>query len=365
MKNKSQGLSNSQTTVIVAMNIIGFAVLFIPQNATELAGVDGAFVTLSAGLVSMFLAGLIVILSSRFPNETVIEYSQRILGKPLGKLYGAVIATHALVVASHVLRGFADAIKVLLLPKTPLEIIMICMLLLCLYCIHGGISTIAKICEIFTFPILSIISITILFNLPEVQMFRFREAFSSGLTPFIKGIPGVSMAYLGYEILFFLIPFMKNKKSALLSGTAGLVLPIFVYTGLVFVAIGLIGTITTSELVYPTIHLSRRVGTSLSFVERFDILFIAFWILAVFTTVTIYLYMSALSFTRLIGLRNYKPFIFMILPVTYILAILPQNIAHINILTKVTNYTGLSIAASSIPLIVLSVIRKKGDGHNG
>ncbi|NLC42768.1 MAG: endospore germination permease, partial [Clostridiales bacterium] len=291
-----------------------------------------------------------------------IEFSQEILGKVLGKAYGILFVLHSTAVVAYILRGFADALKVLLLPKTPLEFTMICMLLVILYCVHGGISTIVRTCEIFLLPLILVIILTIFFNLSEVQLFRYRSSLSNGITPLLQGAVSVTVAYLGYEILFFILPFTQNKKKFMISGVSGMILPVLIYTGLVFVMVGVLGHKATSELVYPTIHLARRIG--IEFIERFDILFIIFWILAVFTSLTSYLYMASISFTRLLGMRNYKPFVLILLPICYVIAILPQDISEINMLGQVMNYVGFILTISSIPLLILSIIRKKGGKAN-
>jgi len=358
MQNRPKGLSNFQITAIVMQSVIGLAVMFFPRRAALYAGIDGAFATLVAGVLTLAMTGVIIILCKRFPHQTIIEFSQEILGKYLGLAYGVIIVVYTLVTASVILRGFADAMKILLLPRTPLEIIMICMLLLCIYCVQGGIVTIGRICELFMLPVLVVIGATIIFNLPDVQFFRYRESFSDGIKPIVLGASSIMLAYQGYEILFFLLPFMNDRKKVLQAGTGGMVLPTLIYSSLVFMAIGVLGPQPTAELTFPTIHLARRIGTE--FLERFDIFFIVFWILSVFTSITIYIYMASISLTRWLGLRNYKPFIFTLIPVCYSISILPQNISQINAMNDIMNISGILLVLSTIPLLILSFIRKKG-----
>jgi spore germination protein len=365
MQKKPQGLSNYQVTVTVALSAVGLTVLGLPSTAAKLAGIDGALSVLLAGIFSIAVAGIIAVLGKRFPNQTVIEFSQEILGKFLGRLYGAAVAFYFLCATALVLRGFGDAMKILLLQKTPLELIMISMLLLCLYCIHGGINTIVRINEIFLAPVLGVIGMIILFNVKDVDFFKFRASLSNGLKPVLMGTAGTAMAYLGYEILFFLTPFSRDKKRLILFGTAGLVLPLLVYTSLTFLSIGIVGAESTADLNYPTIHLARRIVFLGTYIERLDIFFIIFWILAVFTTIIAYLYMASISVTRLAGLRNYKPFAFLLLPFAYITAILPQNSVQINMFATAINYMGILVASSSIPLLLLAILRKKGGRSNG
>ena len=88
--------------------------MFLPRRAAVYAGIDGAFATFAAGLLSIAMAGVYIILSRRFPKQTIIEYAQQILGKYLGLAYGTFIALYTLLTASFILRGFADAMKILL-----------------------------------------------------------------------------------------------------------------------------------------------------------------------------------------------------------------------------------------------------------
>jgi len=362
--NNKQGISNIQVSVIVIVSIIGLAVLSIPSVVAKAAGIDGILSVIVSGVLTLIIASAIMVLSLRFPNDTVIEYTQIILGKLLGKAFCTLIVFYTMTISAIILRGFADAMKILLLPKTPLEFIMVSLLLVTLYQVQGGITSIAKVNEIFITPIIGAIIVVIVFSLPEVELFRYRAVFSKGLGPIIKGCSSVIFTYLGYGILAFLTPFMKDKKSLYKYGIIGVIVPIIIYTGLVFVSMGSSGSKTTADLVYPTVQLARNIVFFGTLIIRFDIFFIIFWILAVYTSLTIYMYMSTFSIVRLIGLRNYKPFALIIAPIIYLIALLPQNQIEIETFSKVANYTGLFITSSSIPILLIAVIRKKGGKAN-
>ena len=362
---KPQGLSNFQITAVVTQSIIGLIMLGIARRAASMAGIDGVFVTLITGVLSAAVAAVMILLGNRFPNQTVIEFSQEILGKFLGRLFGAFFVFYTMLVTAVTVRGFADALIMLLLPKTPIEFVMITMLILCSYCVAGGISSVARINEIFLPPVIIVISLVILMNIGDVDLFRYRAVFSNGIKPILSGIAEISTAYLGYEILFFLSPVVKNKDKMMPYGLAGIAIPLVLYSGLVFVSIGIDGASATADIIYPTIQLARRISLFGSAVEKFDILFILLWILSIFTTIITFLYMASISVTRLAGLRNYKPFIFMLIPLIYMIAILPANIVDINTVVTLSDYIGTAVVLSCIPMLLLSILRKKGGKKNG
>ncbi|HOB19945.1 MAG TPA: endospore germination permease [Candidatus Atribacteria bacterium] len=353
-----QGITNLQVTAIVSLSILGIAVLFIPSSASEAAGIDGVLATLFGGIVVLVLTFTAILLSCQYPNHTIIEYSQIVFGRLLGKLYGFYIVLYAIATTATVLRGFADAMKVLLLPKTPLEVIMITMMLTVAYQVQGGISTIARINELFLPPIIGLILGLLLLNVRDVEMFRYRALLSNGFGPILMSLAGISTGYLGFEIVTFLTPFVADKRKLLKYGMAGTGITIIIYTLLVFIELGIYGDKTIADMVYPTVHLARRILWVESFIERFDIFFLTFWILAAFTTITSYMYMAALSVVRIIGLRNYKPFVFILSPVVYMIAIIPQNSVQFTVLLKIISYAGLAIGFSTVPMLIISKIKK-------
>ncbi len=355
-----QGITSLQATATVVVSILGIAVLIMPSSASEAAGIDGVLATLFGGLVALVLALTAILLGRHYPDYTIIEYSQIILGRLLGKLFGFYFAIYAIATTATVLRGFADAMKVLLLPKTPLEVIMITMLFTVVYQVQGGIGTIARINELFLPPIITIILGLIALNIRDVELFRFRALLSEGVGPIFMSLVNISTGYLGFEIVTFLTPFMADKSKLLKYGLAGVVLTVIVYTALVFVVLGIYGNKTTSDMVYPTVHLARRILWVESFIERFDIFFLTFWILAAYTTITAYMYMASLSVVRLMGLRNYKPFTLILTPIVYIISIIPQNSVQFTLLLNIISYAGLILGFSTIPMLVISKIRKAG-----
>ena len=352
-------MSTFQGTAIITVAIIGVIILTLPRLATERVEADGGIATFTAGIINLTLFVVMALLCRRFPKHTMIEFSQIILGKFLGKLYGTLFAAYCVLVSSVVLRTFADALKILLLQRTPLEFIMLAMLLTALLLVQNGVSSISKISELFLLPITLSIMLLLVLNIPDMELMHLRPSLSRGIQPLVQAIPRLFLVYMGYEAVYFLSPYMREPKKLLIAGIAGISIPIFIYTSLVVTAMTVFGVKTTATMVYPTVILARRLMFPGAFAERFDIFFIIFWILAAFTTLAIFLYLSSIAATRLLGLRNYKPFAVLITPFVYQIAILPQNVIHVDQLALAAGYTGAVVVGASMPLLILAILRKK------
>ena len=116
----------------------------------------------------------------------------------------------------------------------------------------------------------------------------------------------------------------------------------------------------TSKMLYPTMSLARSITFPGAFAERFDILFGVLWVLAAFSATSISYYIASLSITRLLKLKNYRPFIFILLPLVYITAIMPQNIYQMNQIIEIAGYLGMIMTSIPIPLLAIIWIKNKG-----
>jgi spore germination protein len=89
----------------------------------------------------------------------------------------------------------------------------------------------------------------------------------------------------------------------------------------------------------------------------------ALWVLTAFTTMAPSLYFGTLSLAQMLGLRETKGLVYLLLPIVYQVAMLPRNYGETILLGNIMGY----VALASIPLIVLLALVarwRKGSGGN-
>lgn len=361
MKERSDRLSNIQILFVVSSTIIGVTVLTLPRTATELAKAGGFIATFVSGILMALVLIITALLARRFPNSTVMEYSREIIGLVPAKILGFVFFFYFVSVVTTVLRLFCDAIKVLLLENTPLEVLIITFMLAAVYLCLNGISSIAKICELFEPLVIGTMLLVIVLSLKNFNFEELLPAFKQDVFEWIRAVPPLAISYLGFEVLLFITPYVQDTSKVVKYGFLGILPSIFINSLFVAVTVGIVGVEPVARSLYPTIQLARYIKFPGGFAERFDIFFMIFWILGAYTTTSSYLYLSSISITRLLGLRNYKPFILLIVPIIYTLTLFPQNIKEIGMFSQYVSYFGLALLAVTIILYILAVILKKGE----
>ncbi len=354
-------LSNVQVVSLVASAIIGVTISTLPRTVVEDAGLNGVIGLVVGGVVSMLLTVLIAMLAGKFPDAVILEYGRNLLGPIFSKVMITLWLVYFTALTGVVHRIFADAIKAFLLENTPIEIIILSMLVVTAYLAQNGINPIARICEAFFPVIIGSIFIVLLLSL---QNFNVKEFYSLGqinVTDILKIIPITVISYLGFELLLFVSAFTIEPQKIMRNGLIGVGISLVTYTAAVVLSVGVFSVDSLKYQIYPMLELAKTIAFPGAFAERFDVFFAIFWILAVFTTVVIFYYLGAISLTKLFGLKNYRPFTYLFVPVIYVISLLPQEVAQVNQFTTWVSYLGGSLV-TVIPVLLLAVafVRKKG-----
>lgn len=95
---------------------------------------------------------------------------------------------------------------------------------------------------------------------------------------------------------------------------------------IVIASVGIFGAEETKLLIYPTLEMARSAAFGEGFLERLDAIFIIIWVISVYTTIYTTYYISAYLLHKLLRFRDQRMASTVLLPVMFILAMLPSNV---------------------------------------
>lgn len=361
---KQDLISNVQVVTLVSLNLIGAALLALPRAAVEASGVAAPVTTLAAGGLALVLTYFTASLCRIFPKQTLGEFSRQTVGTIVTKIILFILFIYFLGITGLEIRYFGAAAKSFLLSVTPLEAVLIPMLFSAVYLVQYGISPIARITELFFLVIIGALALLLAAAIQQFRIDELYPSFANGLTPIIKGIPDILTAYLGFEVILFLGPFTKEPQKIVKYSIIGVLIPVILYTLTVAVTIGAFGPPSVLYQLFPGLSLARASAFPGAFLERFDIAFIGVWMLAAFTTTAIYYYLAAVSLTRILGLRHYRPFVWLLAPVVYIVALIPKDFVMLETYFGLLAKTGAIIVTLIIMILLLIARFQKKGGEN-
>ena len=352
-------ITTPQAAVIVINFILGSGLLILPRSSAEKVHTPDVWISVILGGVLTIIAGVVMVkLSQQFPQKTFYQYSNEIVGKWVGGLLSLVIICYFLITSGYQVRSMVEVIRYLLLEGTPTWAITMIFMWVGLYLIIGGINPIARLFEIIL-PLTVIFFLVVAFmSIKIFEIDNMRPVLGEGVIPVLKGVKTTALAFTGPEIMLLLIPFMNQPKKAVKALLVGVSIPLIIYVITVVMVIGALSVDGVVTRTWPTLDLIRSFEVAGLIFERFESLLLVVWIMQIFASFTISYYAAALGLAQL-SKKSIHPFMFGLLPIIYIIAMIPKNI---NDQFKLGDFVG-NIALflfGLLPLLLLIISRVKG-----
>jgi len=306
-------ISAGQMALILYVGCVGVKILTAPHLAAKWAGQDMWLTPLVAsvsGLASFYLA---LKLHRRFPGETIIQYSPRILGwfgKGIALLYW-IVYIHA---CSFVLRYYAELVTGVFLPETPPAVVMGGMALVCAAAVRGGLETIVRTAQFLTVPAFTVLAVLAVLSSTEWDVKNLFPILEHGVGPVVRGAVNPSIWYSEYFLAAFLLPYVKKQDKAGRWGTVSVVGSVLTLLVFDLIAVFVLGN-QSATFLYPLFETFRLISLA-GFFEHIDAFLLAMWLTIIFAKICLFQYVAVLGSAQWLGLSDYKP---LSLPIAFIL----------------------------------------------
>lgn len=354
-----------QAAAVLISTIIGVGVLPLPRFAVDAANTGAPLITLAGILLSLFGLWLITKLGMRFPNKTIIRYSEDILGK-----WGAAIGSVAIILFFAVLtslgaREFGEVVVSSVLRRTPLEVTVIVMLVLAAINSRHDITTFAYIHHFYLPVLVAPAMVIVALSLKNSKMLNLMPVFGNSpqMGSMMTGVLTVAALFQGAFVYTIVIPAMRRPERAMKAGFWGMGIASVVYFLIVVATVSVFGAQEIRNLLWPTLELARMTSLPANILERLDAPFLIVWVIAVFTTLFSSYYLMIHSVSELFRLRDHKLFSFFVMPFVFMMAMMPQNVLELYKIIQIVGQSGLVLTVfyPLLLLVVASIRKKRGD----
>jgi spore germination protein len=352
---------------VVACTVIGVGVLALPRFAAEAAGSGAPLVALTGTFLGLIGLCVITVLGMRFPNESIVTYSQRVVGKWVARLGTVCIICFFAILSALAAREFGEVVIASILPRTPIQVTILSMLLLSAIASRNEIATFVHI-QTFYLPFIIVPSVVMIGLSMKNAHWIYIEPLLGNRTTlngFLGGVLTIAALYQGTFIMTVLIPSMRQPEKAMKSSLWGLLVSGGLYLFITCVTVAVFGANETKLSLFPTLELAKFTMVPGEFLERLDGLFIIVWVVAVFTTIYSSYFLTVHAMTDLFAMHDQRFFSVFTMPFVFIMATLPRSVVDMYEVIKIVGRIGLIITIG-YPMILLCVswLRKmRGDGR--
>lgn len=342
-------ITSLQAFILIVSTINAIEVLILPRDLGQSVGPDGWAALIGGHLLSAVGVFFIIKLGLLYPEDTFVEYAQKIAGRFLGIFLAIFAGSMWVVICARIVRQFADFIQ-LILPQTPIETVILTMLLVAAYLARHGIEPIARTVEIL-FPIFTgILGFLVLASLTEFDYSNLLPILDSSPKDLALESIKTSLGLEGQAILLMLLPFLAIPQNGYkvmygaLAFNLGLRLSLFVTT------IGFFGVELAKILVWPVEELSRSLGVAFG---RLDSVFTALWVTVAFTSILMYYYLSSLTFSRILKFREQSIMLLPLAAVIFVIALIPESLVAVEELSDIVSWFWGPFILTVPPLLLL------------
>lgn len=272
---------------IVYSNQVGIGVLGFQRVVVQAAGHDAWISVLLAGMASHLAAWMILKTLHWYPTLDLYGLHHKVYGKWLGGLFSCIYVAYLLMGAVIVLRNYIEVVQAWMFPDLPTWVLALFLIGLAIYAILGGIRVVAGVC--FLSVIFTIwMGVTLYYPLQYAEWRNLLPVFEAGMKEIWQGTRQMSLTIIGFEILYFIYPYLKDKEKA----------PRYTHLALFVTTMVYLLAIVTAIVYFSKEQLMHTIWATLSFwkiiqlpnIERFEYIGIALWMLVILPNLILYLW---------------------------------------------------------------------------
>jgi spore germination protein (amino acid permease) len=333
----------------------GIGVLGFQRIIAEKAGRDSWIAVLLSGiLVHMSLWMIYRIL--RGSNGSIVSVQKDIFGKWIGGFLSVILTVYFTLIAITVVRTFIEIVEVWMFPDINVWLFSMVFLVLVFYIISGGFRVVTGICFFgVLLPIYLLLSF--LFPLQFSDIRNLFPIFNHSIKDIALSTKDMSLTILGFEALLIYYPFIKNVEQSKKWAHLGVAFTTLIYTYINIITIVYFSEEQLGKNVWATLTLWKII--ELPFVERFEYIGIANWIIIILPNICLALWCSSRCLKDTFRI-NQKYSLLVLLVITYFAVNILETREQISLMNDIHGQVGFYIMFVYIPVIFLLtyIIRK-------
>lgn len=291
-------------SLLIFMCVVEFEVFVFARAVIEVSEQD-AWISILIGTAFLALnAYIMVLLANRFPRETFFEYCPKIWGKPAALVIKVLYLVYWFTTLMIILKDFSIANETLYLPRTPNLIPILLIGFGAFWAVSYGLTGLVRFFQLmFWFSVLPLLLVVVL-GIAEIRLDNFKPVFAHDLFTLVKGGLLFAAIYQGLEIILIAGPFFTETKKMVKPAILGVLAGTFFPFTLGLSAIGSLGVQTVKTSIWSGIDTVSTITLPGFPVERYELFLTMPWLVALFTTICIFLYLVTYGIQQAFGVKH-------------------------------------------------------------
>ncbi|MEH7334433.1 GerAB/ArcD/ProY family transporter [Neobacillus drentensis] len=345
---------------IIYNSQVGVGILGFQRTIAEKAGYDAWIGVLAAGcLVQAFIWVSYKLLGK--VDGDIIDVHTILFGNVLGKLFSFFIIIYYWLASVSVLLGFIEIVQVWMFPTIPSWILSSLLLILVYYSVSGGFRAIVGVSFIsFIFPQLLLIFLYI-FPLKIAHFANLLPLMNHSFMDMMDSTKSSMYTLAGTEALLMYYPFIRDSKASRKFAHLGVLFTTLLYTVSSIVSFTFYSEKELKTTIWPELSLTKII--KLSFLERFEYLYISMYLIIVTSLIALLLWCSSRGLKKIFCKKQKYTLLILSLISVVISQFIPETFKEM--LDKMITQMNLYIFYGYIPILLLVITFLRRSNQNG
>lgn len=255
--------------------------------------------------ISVFLAGMITSVVLLFMVQMLKQYDSAdlygihvdVFGKWAGHSLNFIYMIYMTSTFFIILMNYIEIVQVWIFPTLPTWQLSLVLVLLVIYAVYGGIRVVAGVAF---FSVVGTIWLAAVLFVP-LQFGDFTHLFpimNVNAKQLFKGAQSTTLSMLGFEIILFVYPFVKEKQKAMFFAQLGNLITTIMFTVATLISIVFFASNSLEKTIWPVLSVFKVVR--LPNLERFEFIAVSFWMLIILPNMCFYLWAASKGFSRIL-----------------------------------------------------------------
>lgn len=316
---------------------------------------DAWISVLISGIATALVGFIMVKTLHSYKNSDLYGIQYDVFGKWLGNLLNILFVCYFLAAFHMVARNYIEVIQAWIFPEVPSWLFFFSLLSLVYYGLNGGLRTIVGV-SFFSVVLALWLILLIAFPFQFANWDYLLPIFEASIPELLKGAKQMTFTVVGFEIIYVLYPFLKEKDQVHKYMQFGLGFTTILYLAIMVISIAYFSGDQLERTIWGTLSLFKIVR--FPFIERFEYVAISFWMLLILPNLMLYLWAATRGFSRIFNKKeqkvSWKLLVFLFLTLLY-----PLNRVQINMLDDYFAKGALFLIFGYPFLLFIAVVMKK------
>lgn len=330
---------------------VGIGVLGFQRIIALTAGYDAWMSVIFAGLSIHIIIWMMYKILETVDGDIVTAHSF-VFGKKIGKLLSLPFVLYFLMIAMTLLRTFIEVVQVWMFQDMSTFWYSFAFCGLAIYIIFGGFRTVTGV-AFFGVVLPAYLILTFFFTIPYADVQNLLPIFDHSIKDLAMASYQMSLTYLGYEVLLFFYPYIKDPQKSKKWAHLGVLYTTVLYTLLTIVTFTYFSEGQLQKNIWATLTMWKVV--EMPFVERFEYIGIANWNIIILPNFCIALWCGSRIVKRVTNIKQ-KYGVLLLAMITLIFINFFKSREQINTIIDYTGKIAFFLNYGYIPLLFFLVL---------